>query len=365
MEPLIGEIRIFAFGITPRGWLACNGVTLAVATNQALFSILGTKFGGNGSTTFRIPNMQGNVPLGAGTGAGLTGRSVGSQVGEPWVTVNNLQMPAHAHSYQGKATVATTANTTNPAQHFVAEVSEKNLYSTAGQEDAGVSVPIAAAGGTQPHNNMQPYLAMNFCIAANGVYPSRDDGYPSQVDAFTGEIRMFAGDFAPSGWALCNGGILPIQQFSPLYALLGAVYGGDGRTTFALPDLRGRVPLGTTQGPGVPSYNLGEKGGVEGVTLSLAEMPMHTHTILSTPSNSKMRYANGSSSGDSASPAGKYAAIVPGLKQYGKTASVNKTGAVIKGSTPIDGGNQPHNNMQPSLGVNFIICLSGEFPSRS
>jgi microcystin-dependent protein len=136
--------------------------------------------------------------------------------------------------------------------------------------DAGLA-PGSAAGdlltwtGTnwvaqQParRNNMQPFLGVNYIIALEGIYPSR-----SSLEPYIGEISIFAGNFAPRGWALCDGQLLPIAQYSALFSLLGTTYGGDGRTTFALPDLRGRVPLHPGTGPGLTSRRLGETGGVE------------------------------------------------------------------------------------------------------
>ena len=156
-----------------------------------------------------------------------------------------------------------------------------------------------STGGGQSHDNMQPFLAVNYIIALVGTYPSRsrmlgeeedDDAenlnesqYHRQLssDPFLGQIIMFAGNFAPRGWALCDGQLLPIAQNTALFSLIGTFYGGDGRTTFGLPDLRGRVPIhdGASQGPGLSPYQLGQKGGAEGVTLTQDQMPSHTHGI--------------------------------------------------------------------------------------
>jgi microcystin-dependent protein len=112
--------------------------------------------------------------------------------------------------------------------------------------------------GPLDKDNMQPFLAVNYVIALQGIYPSRDAAEP-----FIGEIMLFAGNFAPRGWALCNGQLLPISQNTALFSILGTTYGGDGQTTFALPDLRGRAPIHSGQGPGLSLRNIGELGGVE------------------------------------------------------------------------------------------------------
>jgi microcystin-dependent protein len=133
---------------------------------------------------------------------------------------------------------------------------------------------IQNRGGGQSHNNMQPYLGINHVIALVGVYPSR-----SAVEPFIAEIMMFAGNFAPRGWALCDGQLLSVSSNAALFSLLGTTYGGDGRTTFALPDLRGRTAIHPGSGPGLSTRRLGERGGSETTTLSISQMPAHNHTI--------------------------------------------------------------------------------------
>ncbi len=174
-------------------------------------------------------------------------------------------------------------------------------------------------------------------------------------DPFIGEIRMFAGNFAPRGWALCNGQLLPIAQNTALFSILGTTYGGNGQTTFALPDLRGRVPLSSGQGPGLSPYTLGEMAGSESVTLLTTQMPTHTHTL------------NASTQpGSATSPAGGVCASgvdSQGGNVNGYVASPNTT--MAPQAIGAAGGNQPHENRQPYLCVNFIIALQGIFPSRN
>src|SRR5690242_5317256 len=165
------------------------------------------------------------------------------------------------------------------------------------------------------------------------------------ANPFLGEIRIFAGNFAPRGWALCNGQLLAISQNTALFSLLGTTYGGNGQTTFALPDLRGRVPIGTGQGRGLTARNLGEVAGTETLTLDATQMPAHTH-------------AAGASAGNGAadSPTGRVLARMPGaIPQYGAASNADMAAAAAANS----GGNQPHNNMQPFLTVTYIIALQG------
>ena len=173
-----------------------------------------------------------------------------------------------------------------------------------------------------------------------------------QVETFLGEIRMFAGNFAPKGWAFCQGQLLLIAQNQALFALLGTTYGGDGRTTFALPDLRGRAPIGFGQGPGLSYKDLGQQFGTETVTLTTAQMPAHSHTVnaVTTEGNQNL-------------PTNSLPANTKTLDKEYSDANANTTmKATMVNPT---GGSQPFGVSQPSLGVNFIIALQGVFPSRN
>jgi microcystin-dependent protein len=171
---------------------------------------------------------------------------------------------------------------------------------------------------------------------------------------YIGEIRMFAGNFAPAGWAMCDGQLMPISENDALFTLLGTTYGGDGQETFAVPDLQGRVPIHMGQGSGLSSYVIGEKAGIETVTLTAQTIPTHTHPALcSTGSGSNTSNPAGGtwSVADTAS----YSATLPRGGFMG-TSAINSTPA---------GGSQPHENMAPFLCVNFIISLFGIFPPPS
>jgi len=175
-EAYIGEIRIFAGNFAPKGWALCNGQLLSIAQNTALFSILGVQYGGDGKTTFALPNMQGAAPVHQGAGQGLTPRTVGQTFGSPTVTLLTTEIPAHNHVPQG---IAANGNTTTPTNAYWAQTDTGGrrpvpvpLYNdTADVQMSPVAVNVA--GGSQPHNNMQPFLAMNFIICLQGEFPSR------------------------------------------------------------------------------------------------------------------------------------------------------------------------------------------------
>jgi len=169
---------------------------------------------------------------------------------------------------------------------------------------------------------------------------------------YIGEIRMFAGNFAPNGWLFCEGQILPIWDYETLFQLIGTTYGGDGESTFALPDLRGRVPIHTGTASYGTNFTLAETGGVEEVTLNVNQIPTHSHSLLAATDLA-----------DTASPANaQLGTTPPGSKMY---SSATPTTALNTAAVTPVGGSQPHTNFQPYLCINFIISLFGIFPTQT
>ena len=167
-------------------------------------------------------------------------------------------------------------------------------------------------------------------------------------EPFYGEIVLFAGNFAPRGWAFCEGQILSIAQNTALFSLLGTTYGGNGQTTFALPDLRGRAPIHPSQGPGLSPHTLGQSGGSESVTLTQQEMPTHIHAAAgSTGAVNTTRPTN----------------AVPA--KGGSYTTANPDTTMSSQAIKPAGGSQPHSNMPPYLALNYIICIEGIYPSRN
>ena len=186
--------------------------------------------------------------------------------------------------------------------------------------------------------------------AALGVLARRDEAEAAAVEPYTGEIMLFAGSFAPRGWARCDGQLLPISQNQALFSLLGTTYGGNGTTTFALPDLRGRAPIHAGQGPGLTDRPLGESGGTESHALTAAEMPVHNHPAFAR-----------SLPGTSAHPSGLLPARDPsGVPHYGPDADAT----LHAGAVGLAGAGLPHDNMPPYLALTFCICLTGVFPPQ-
>ncbi len=181
-------------------------------------------------------------------------------------------------------------------------------------------------------------------------------------DVYIGSILMVGFNFAPVGWALCNGQLLAIQQNTALFSLLGTSFGGDGVRTFALPDLQGRVPIHMGNGNGLSPYVIGQNGGVEGVTLLATQLPQHLHTV-AIPCSTANATANSPANAVPAivqAPGGRGLEATPG---YAPAATAGQPMAPV--NSALAGGNLPHANIQPYLTVNFIIALQGIFPSRS
>ena len=222
-NPFLGEISMFAGNFAPRGWQFTDGQALPIASNTALFSLLGTQYGGDGRTTFNLPDLRGRSAMHFGSGPGLTPRSIGERVGVDDVTLTENSMPTHNHIL-------------NPP--------------------VGPTTSTMDTGGSQPHTNMKPSLGVNFYMPLTGVFPSRNDGADPEPlsggDEFIGEVRMAGYNFAPRSTAKTDGQLLDIASNSALFSILGTTYGGDGRTTFGLPDLRGRLVVHEGAAPASP-----------------------------------------------------------------------------------------------------------------
>lgn len=169
-EPFLSEIRIFSFNFPPKGWAFCNGQSLPINQNQALFSLLGTVYGGNGQTTFNLPNLRGRAPISMGSGFTL-----GEAAGSSSVTINISQLPAHPHSTTANLCIGggvVNAALGDPTSNYWAN-NGKAQYSTSAPDQTMHPSAVTNVGGSQPHTNMQPYLVLNFCIALQGIFPSQ------------------------------------------------------------------------------------------------------------------------------------------------------------------------------------------------
>jgi microcystin-dependent protein len=234
----IGRVTPFAGTFAPGSLAFADGQLLAISEHADLYSVLGTRYGGDGVATFALPDLRGRTIIGAGAGPGLSPVTLGQSVGAAEIVLSEAQMPAHTHA----------------------------LLDAPAHTDA--------TGGGQPFDNRQPALALSYLIATQGAYPSRDCCDSADPVPSIGEITAFAGDFAPAGWSFADGRLLQISTNAALFSILGTTYGGDGVRTFALPDLRGRIVVGAGG-----DIQVGTTFGAESVVLGQAQLPLHLHTV--------------------------------------------------------------------------------------
>jgi microcystin-dependent protein len=236
---IIGQVAQFAGNFAPAGFKIADGSLLAIEDHTALFTLIGTIYGGDGVTNFALPDLRGRTAIGAGQGPGLDEIALGETGGGETNTLSVNQMPTHDHVVPP------------------------------GPDSTGDT------GGGQPVNNMQPYLGMNYFITVEGQFPEIGEGegfLPNKP--VIGEIIMFAGNFPLGGFAPAEGQLLSIASNTALFSILGTTYGGDGETTFALPDLRGRAVMGAGG-----DWLLGQRVGSPDLTLAESQMPRHFHTL--------------------------------------------------------------------------------------
>jgi microcystin-dependent protein len=177
-DPFVAEIRIFGFNFAPKGWAFCDGQLLPLSQNTALFSLLGTTYGGNGKSNFALPDLQGRTPMQPGQGAGMSQRFLGETSGSETVTLLESEIPVHTHAMMARGAPGATTDPQGAAPANMSWVSQGSFGAVRGYSDqvpanTSMSNTLAITGGSQPHNNMQPYLTLNFCIALQGVFPPR------------------------------------------------------------------------------------------------------------------------------------------------------------------------------------------------
>lgn len=337
-DSILGQISIYSFDYAPRFWAPCNGQLIDIRANQALHSIIGTKFGGDGISKFALPDLRGRVPIHASKE-----NAVGQAGGEERHCLTIPEMPKHGHSVYGSESVA---DQVNPENNFWAANNGQSPYSnqpnTLMAENA-----ISSSGGNHPHENMPPFFALNFCICTDGPY--------KDSQGTLGEIVLYAGDAAPNdNWMLCDGRLLSIRDNSNLFTILGFRYGGDGRTTFAVPNLQRSAPIQCGQGAGLSERPLAQSGGSQQVTLLRNQMPTHDHQAVAA-----------TAAGATNDPTG--AVWAAGGQVRGGVPFYGNTGTEIsfhENALSITGQELPHNNMPPYLSLNFLIAVQGFRPDR-
>lgn len=368
-DPYLGEIRMFAGIDAPDGWLVCDGKKLPVAQYRALFSVLGKVWGGDGVTTFALPDFRGRVPVGDGPGPGLTPRAVGSAGGIDQITFTKETLPPHRHALIASKNPAADAS---PDRRIYAAAKSPKETAPLGlayiteakgntirplKNDVLTEAGGNGLGGVTPHSNMMPSLAITFIIAAFGEHPL--DAQDSIAEPYMGEIRIFAVPYPPRGWADCAGGEIPTPQYEALYSILGTTYGTrDGHVV--LPKLAGRVPLGQGTGPGLIPATLGKKTGTPKAVIAPDEVPRHNHVVntgfsldeeLSTDQPSEKTYITRHTVKGTNSVVATFTKDTDKQDILFAEAAISETG---------DG--EPRDNRQPYLALRFCIALEGVYP---
>lgn len=337
VQAAIGEIRLFAGAFAPQGWEFCAGQMLQISQNMALFNQIGANFGGDGISTFALPDLRGRTPVHIGGVAPQMGNRGGSET----VALTMAQLPGHTH----QVNAAGTASTPKPSGGLWAENGGAATAPYRQNQAGGVMAAgaVATAGGGAAHENMQPFLALNFIIATEGTFTTD----PTPLIA---EVRPFAGTPPLTGWVPCTGALLNLKEYTVLATLIGETYGGSLKDeTFAVPNLADRLAVGAGQGPGLTNRPLASTGGVNSVALTLAQLAQHGHAAACYAGN-----------GDSYEPSGAYWAADGGSDNYAATAD-DKMAAGAFGNT---GGGDAHENRQPFVAQNYAIAVSGAYPHR-
>jgi microcystin-dependent protein len=286
-EERLGDLMLFGGDTPPAGWTYANGALLPVHLNRALYSRIGTDYGGEAEVVFALPDLSGRTPIGRGQGAGLSDHFLSEQSGSETVVLNSSNLPSHRHETPDGFTGFT--------------------------------------GQSVPYQNSQPTLALSPRIALQGVSPSAGGGQNVGTSPLIGQIRISASAQVPSGWTEMHGQLLPINGNAALHAVLDENYGGDGRTNFALPDMRGRGAVHVGEGPGLSEQFLGQMSGEEMASMLFSHLPRHRH-LYSDPEDGP------------------------------PFIFTDDTGHVQP---------QPQDNMQPTLALNYIIALGGVMPVAS
>lgn len=334
MNDLLSEIRMFAFPSSVKDWIPCDGRALAINQNLALFSLIGTTYGGNESV-FNVPDLRERVTIGNGGVFPDFARG-----GEAKHTLTTQEMPRHRHQAVASSN---GANSPTPRNHYWPSDAGYVLQSNAVMSDQAIDQ--VGYGGA--HENMSPYETVNYCICVSGMMPS------GPAEDFLGTIKVLAGKVGSRDWVPCDGRLLAVDQNEALFSLIRFTYGGNGTTQFAVPDLRGRAPVCWGKPKDLTPYQPGDKAGEVSVKLTVAQMPSHYHPALANVN------------GNSQQPDGHVWANEDRRPQVNDFASeIGNKVLMNPNAIGEEGGDESHNNMMPYQGIEFWIMTSGIYPSR-
>ena len=346
-EPYLGEVKLISWNYAPKGWAFCNGQLLPINQNQALFSLLGTTYGGNGQTTLHCLTCAG-----ARRCTWARDSTLGKIGGEEFHTLIKSEMPAHNH-------IVNASDTQGNAEHRAGQHprarGRQSLWRLPCQPQHSTLAPdtVTNTGGSQPHENRQPYPGAQCHHRPAGHLPVAKLRRARHGNPYIGEIRMFGGNFAPAGWHFCNGAAAPDLGKRALFNLIGTTYGGDGPDQLR-PARSAGARSRSTRGRARDHAQLRARrtGRRRDRDADDATLPIHSHPFMARTAAASEPSPNGN--------------------VLGNLGDVSAVRARRRGSATgcrprfrSDGGNQPHDNMMPFLCVNFIISLFGIFPPQS
>ncbi len=346
-QPYVGEIRMFAGNFAPAGWMFCEGQLLPISENETLFNLIGTTYGGDGQSTFALPDLRGRVPLHMGNSFILAETGGAEEV--------TLDRVADSGAQSSNAGVERYSHSAKPERKRHAARRQPRSTGSAGPDRVSQS-PIRCRRRADRNRTI---ISSRTCASTSSfrcsAFSRRQLEKERAMDPFVAEIRIFPFNFAPKGWAFCDGQILPLSQNTALFSLLGTTYGGDGKSNFALPNVQGNAPMHPGQGPGLSLHDFGETGGSETVSLLESEIPNHNHGVGAQTVRTERSRISGQCNAQS-----------PGER------GICTTTRLVQRSLPMNtnalapaGGDQPHNNMQPYLTLSFCIALQGVYPPRT
>lgn len=358
----LGTLKLFAGSFTPKNWFHCSGQQIPISDYPALHQLIGNTFGGDNINYFALPNMKGTnafprvgrAPLHIGQGKGLKyNYNLGQLCGTAFVSLSLSEMPVHSHIFNVSDEPGDNVNPSenvfstyenSSKKHFVKCYIESNYVESFNKPS---TVSISEVGSNKPHLNMQPFTSMNYIIPSMVSNDKSCNDTPNQM---LGEVRAFAFGKIPEGWLPCDGRSLEISQYTSLFSILSTYYGGDGRQSFNLPDLRERVP--------VQASPLIISSGENEVYLKTNEMPSHSHGLVIAKVRSdciEKKHCKAASND---------CFTLPFRDKYlfaGKENICYKLNSKTLSSV---GSNKPHENRQPYLALNFCIATEGYYPHR-
>lgn len=331
-----GEVRLFGGGYAPAGWLPCDGAVLDGGRYAALFAALGHRYGGTASQ-FALPDLRGRIPVHEDPSDGNFGFATAG--GSETVALALPSIPEHSHRARGFSGNGTSGDA---GSGYWASPAGQLAYDTSAPDKSMDKRSIGETCGDKPHDNMMPFLPVMFVISIDGA-PLKGRPTPERI---LGEVRLFAGEEVPEGWERCDGQVLRIADNQALFSLISETFGGDGRQTFALPDLRGRVPVHRGD-----RFGYGESGGSKDHTLTMAEMPAHAHPVFAVGAANRGTPAT-------IAGVGRAWASQPSLSPFAPQTDVSFSAAAITSA----GGTGSHSNLQPYLTIHACIAVRGIFP---